>query len=58
MMGTYAGHRIFICFALSGGIPPHVVMRWTGHKDHKAMKTYIDIDEKVIAEQIAFLRKN
>jgi hypothetical protein len=58
MMGTHAGHRIFICFALSSGIPPHVVMRWTGHKDYKAMKPYIDIDEKVIAEQIAFLRKN
>jgi hypothetical protein len=36
----------FICFALSSGVPPQVVMKWTGHSDYKAMKPYIDIAEK------------
>lgn len=28
-------------------------MKWTGHCDYKAMKPYIDIAEKVKAEQMA-----
>ena len=24
------------------GIPPQIVMKWTGHNDYKAMKPYID----------------
>ena len=47
----------FICFALSSGIPPQVVMKWTGHSDYKAMKPYIDIAEKVKAEQMAIFEK-
>ena len=46
MIGTHAGRRTFICFALSSGIPPQVVMKWTGHSDYQAMKPYIDIAEK------------
>lgn len=38
MLGTHAGRRTFICFALSSGIPPQVVMKWTGHSDYSAMK--------------------
>lgn len=33
--------------ALSLGIPPNVVMKWTGHSDYKAMKPYIDIADSV-----------
>lgn len=50
LIGTHAGRRTFICFALSSGIPPQVVMKWTGHKDYKAMRPYIDIAEKTKAE--------
>lgn len=50
LIGTHAGRRTFICFALSSGIPPQVVMKWTGHSDYKAMKPYIDIAEKTKAE--------
>ena len=32
--------------ALSIGIPPQVVMKFTGHVDYKSMKPYIDIAEK------------
>ena len=35
--------KTFICFALSNGIPPNVVMKYTGHCDYKSMKPYIDI---------------
>lgn len=50
MLGTHAGRRTFICYALSIGIPPQVVMKWTGHSDYKAMKPYIDIAESTKAE--------
>ena len=50
LIGTHAGRRTFICFALSSGIPPQVVMKWTGHSDYKAMKPYIDIAERTKAD--------
>lgn len=53
LIGTHAGRRTFICFALSSGIPPQVVMKWTGHSDYKAMKPYIDIAEKTKANAMA-----
>ena len=37
--------KTFICLALSSGIPPQVVMKWTGHCDYMSMKPYIDITE-------------
>ena len=45
LIGTHAGRKTFICFALSNGIPPDVVMKFTGHCDYKSMKPYIDITE-------------
>ena len=53
MISTHAGRRTFICFALSSGIPPQVVMKWTGHSDYQAMKPYIDIAEKTKANAMA-----
>lgn len=47
LVGTHCGRRTFICMALSKGIPPTVVMKWTGHSDYKAMKPYIDIADDV-----------
>ena len=35
---------------LSSGIPPQVVMKWTGHSDYQAMKPYIEIAEKTKAD--------
>lgn len=46
LLSTHAGRRTFICCALSFGIPPQVVMKWTGHSDYQAMKPYIDIAEQ------------
>ena len=45
LIGTHAARRTFICFALSNGVPPQVVMKWTGHSDYKAMRPYIYIAE-------------
>jgi site-specific recombinase XerD len=49
LLGTHAGRRTFICNALSLGILPQVVMKWTGHSDYKAMKPYIDIADDIKA---------
>ena len=43
VIGTHAARRTFICYALTKGIPPQIVMKFTGHSDYKAMKPYIDI---------------
>ncbi len=55
LVGTHAGRRTFICFALSSGVPPQVVMKWTGHSDYKAMKPYIDIAEKTKADAMKLI---
>lgn len=47
LMSTHCGRRTFVCNALSMGIAPHIVMKWTGHKDYSAMKPYIDVADKV-----------
>lgn len=47
---THTGRRSFICNALSKGISPHIVMKWTGHNDYKAMKPYIDVADETKAE--------
>ena len=52
LIGTHACRKIFICFALSNGIPPDVVMKFTGHCDYKSMKPYIDITESAKKDAI------
>lgn len=46
-ISSHAGRRTFICNAIYLGIPPQVVMKWTGHKRYEAMKPYIDIADEV-----------
>jgi hypothetical protein len=29
------------------GIPPEIVMKWTGHSGYKAMKPYIDVVDEI-----------
>jgi Phage integrase family. len=43
------GRRTFIVNALSLGIPPNIVMKWTGHSDYSSMKPYIDIVDDIKA---------
>ena len=53
LLGTHAGRRTFICNTLALGIPPQVVMKWTGHSDYKAMKPYIDIADDIKANAMS-----
>lgn len=57
LLGTHAGRRTFICNALSFGISPQVVMKWTGHSDYKAMKPYIDIADTAKVEAMKLFDK-
>ena len=50
MIGTHTGRRTFICNALTLGIAPQIVMKWTGHSDYKAMRPYIDIADQAKAD--------
>lgn len=50
VLSSHAGRRTFICNALALGIPPHIVMKWTGHSDYKAMRPYIDIADEFKAD--------
>lgn len=57
LQGHLQGHHLPYLFYLSAdklvrlllilGIPPNVVMKWTGHSDYKAMKPYIDIVDSI-----------
>ena len=55
LMSSHAGRRTFICYALTKGIPPQVVMKFTGHSDYKAMKPYIDIAASDAAEAMKLM---
>lgn len=57
MIGTHTGRRTFICNALSKGIAPQTVMKWTGHSDYKSMKPYIDITDNAKAEAMKLFNK-
>ncbi len=50
LIGTHCGRKTFICNALMLGIAPNIVMKWTGHRDYKSMKPYIDIADKAKQE--------
>ncbi len=52
LLGTHTGRRTFICNALALGIPVQVVMKWTGHSDYKSMKPYIDVADKIRANEM------
>ncbi|MBQ0006826.1 MAG: tyrosine-type recombinase/integrase [Alistipes sp.] len=56
-IGTHTGRKTFICFALASGIPPQIVMKWTGHSDYAAMRPYIEIAESAKVENMAFIEK-
>lgn len=52
LVGTHTGRKTFIVMALSHGIAPNTVMKWTGHADYKSMKPYIDIVDSVKAREM------
>lgn len=59
LLSTHVGRRTFIINAIFLGIPPLVVMQWTGHKDYKSMEPYIAIvDELKNKEMDKFNKKS
>jgi len=40
---SHCARRTFICLSLELGIPPLVIMKWTGHDSYESMKPYIEI---------------
>lgn len=57
LLSMHAGRRTFICNALMFGIPPEIVMKWTGHSDYKAMKPYIGIADKAKADAMRLFNR-
>lgn len=57
LLSSHCGRRTFICNALTLGIPPDVVMKWTGHSDYKAMRPYIDIADEAKKTAMALFDK-
>ena len=53
LVGTHTGRKTFIVNALSRGIAPSIVMKWTGHNDYKSMKPYIDIVDAIKASEMS-----
>ena len=53
LIGTHTGRRTFIVNALSRGISPTIVMKWTGHASYSSMKPYIDIVDSIKATEMA-----
>lgn len=57
LITTHCGRRTFICNALAMGIPPSVVMQWTGHSDYKSMQPYIGVSQETKEAAMAVFEK-
>ena len=57
LIGTHTGRKTFITQALSNGVPPDVVMGFTGHSDYKSMKPYIDVTTTAKKEAIRMMEE-
>jgi len=52
VLSTHAARRTFVVNALRLGIPSDVVMAWTGHSNHRAMKPYTKIVDTLKAQEM------
>ena len=58
VLSSHAGRRTFVVNGLTLGISDKVIMKWTGHKNHDAMRPYIKIvDDLKQQEMKKFNRK-
>ena len=57
LISTHAGRRTFISNAIMLGIPPEIVMKWSGHSDYKAMKPYIEIANEAKKQAMSIFDK-
>lgn len=58
LLSTHVGRKTFISNALMLGIPPDIVMKWTGHSDYKAMRPYIAIADSAKSEAMKAFNKS
>ncbi|MGN0029937.1 MAG: phage integrase SAM-like domain-containing protein [Marinilabiliaceae bacterium] len=47
LLTMHCARRTFVVTALQLGIPPEVIMRWTGHSSYEAMKPYVAIVDEL-----------
>jgi len=52
LLTTHCGRRTFVVNALTLGVPAEVIMKWTGHSDFDAMKPYMEIVDKLKANEM------
>lgn len=55
LVGTHTARRTFVALALERGIPAEVVMRWTGHSSHNALRPYIGLADSTRRRHMAAL---
>ena len=52
LLTSHCARRTFVVNALRLGIPAEVIMKWTGHKDFKAMKPYVKIVDELKEQEM------
>lgn len=52
LVTTHTGRKTFATQCLSNGIPAEIVMKWTGHKDYRAMRPYIAVVDELKAREM------
>lgn len=57
VISSHTARRTFISNAIGMGIPPDVIMKWTGHKNYKSMKPYINIASSVKKDNMGLFDK-
>lgn len=57
LISTHAGRKTFISNAIMMGIPPFVVMKWSGHSNYNSIKPYIEISEKAKEDAMQLFNK-
>jgi integrase len=57
LLTTHCGRRTFVVNALSLGIPPEVIMKWTGHSDYDSMKPYVKIVDELKEQEMGKFNK-
>lgn len=59
-IGYHTARRTFICQSLIAGVPPNVLIKWTGHNNITAMQPYIDatgVAVSLFADKLNFGQK-
>ncbi|TDX83932.1 site-specific integrase [Epilithonimonas xixisoli] len=57
IISSHAGRRTFVTNGITMGIPADVIMKWTGHKDLRAMKPYIKIVDELRKSEMSKFNK-